>query len=87
MALLLRDGSNVKALPWVLETVADFSTTLTVAELPELIVIVPRLTVGEVVAVWRLLAEGVPIAKLVTAFEAALTDSITSAVICPMATV
>jgi len=88
VALLFRLGSRVKPLPCELERVADLSTTLTVALLPELTVIVPRLSVGELAVSWaEVPAAVVPKESVVAACEEALIDSITSAVTCPIAMV
>lgn len=83
VALLFKLGSRVKPFPRELERVADFRTTFTVALLPELTVIVPRLTVGVVAANCEVPE---PSESVVVACDEALTDSITSAVICPIAT-
>ena len=86
VALLLRLGSRVKPFPCELERVADLRTTFTVALLPELTVIVPRLSVGDVVANCEVPVGEDPSESVVAACDEALTDSITSAVICPIAT-
>jgi len=87
--LLLKLGSKVKSFPRESERVADLRSTLTVALLPELICIVPRLSVGEVTAARpddsELFALVDSIGRLVVACKDALNDSITSAVICPIA--
>ena len=79
--LLLTVGSSVKPFPCESESEAEFTTTLTATLLPEFKVIAPKLTVEGAPALF------VSNARDVTACEDALTDSMTSAEICPMATV
>ena len=74
-------GSSVKPFPMLSVSDADLMTTFTETLLPEFTVIAPRLTAEGVPALL------VPKDKLVTAWDEALIDSITSAVTCPIAIV